>query len=90
MALPPHCELYFQEIFNAMSADTMTEEHKDEPEAQTQSPNEADPEMIVSWDGPNDSANPMNWSMQRKWGIIAMISFLTFLTYVCLFSVRRY
>ncbi|CEL04915.1 hypothetical protein ASPCAL06039 [Aspergillus calidoustus] len=58
----------------------MTEEHKDEPEAQTQSPNVADPELIVSWDGPNDSANPMNWSMQRKWGIIGMISFVTFLT----------
>lgn len=39
-------------------------------------------EFDVFWDEPaeQDSANPMNWSMPRKWGIIALVSFITFLT----------
>ena len=37
---------------------------------------------IVDWDGPDDPANPMNWSEKLKWGNVAVISSITFLTYV--------
>lgn len=38
----------------------------------------------VFWDDPpdQDPANPMNWSTARKWTIVAIVSFITFLTYV--------
>jgi len=34
---------------------------------------------IVDWDGPEDSANPYNWTAKKKWGSIAVLSLLTFL-----------
>ncbi|KAJ5278651.1 hypothetical protein N7478_004023 [Penicillium angulare] len=36
----------------------------------------------VFWDEPidQDSENPMNWSLARKWTIVAAVSFITFLT----------
>ncbi|KAJ5818723.1 hypothetical protein N7474_004314 [Penicillium riverlandense] len=36
----------------------------------------------VFWDDPpdQDPANPMNWSNARKWTIVAIVSFITFLT----------
>lgn len=38
--------------------------------------------IIVGWEEPadQDPENPMNWSTGRKWGIIGVLSFLTFLT----------
>ncbi len=41
----------------------------------------ADPN-IVFWDGPDDPANPMNWSSRVKWSNIAVVSAITFITYV--------
>lgn len=38
--------------------------------------------QIVDWDGPTDPQNPMNWSPARKWAIIALVSTITFNTYV--------
>ncbi|KAF2099723.1 MFS general substrate transporter [Rhizodiscina lignyota] len=35
---------------------------------------------VVFWDGPNDPANPMNWSSSKKWGSIAVVSAITFLS----------
>jgi hypothetical protein len=35
---------------------------------------------IVTWDGPDDPLNPMNWTMRKKWSNIAVLSFLTLLT----------
>lgn len=35
---------------------------------------------IVDWDGPNDPENPMNWPAARRWGMIAVVSGITFLT----------
>ncbi|KAL2265966.1 hypothetical protein VTJ83DRAFT_5318 [Remersonia thermophila] len=40
---------------------------------------ETDPN-IVSWDGPNDPLNPMNWTMKKKWTNIAVLSVLTLIT----------
>lgn len=36
---------------------------------------------IVDWDGPDDPQNPRNWSEKLKWGNIAVIASITFLTY---------
>jgi hypothetical protein len=35
---------------------------------------------IVSWDGPDDPTNPMNWTMRKKWSNIAVLSVLTIIT----------
>lgn len=63
------------------------------PAAKTavESPSEeaADPN-IVSWDGPNDPDNPLNWSSGLKWSNIALVSAITFVTFVLLFSTPIY
>lgn len=39
---------------------------------------------IVDWDGPEDPYNPLNWKSSLKWGSVATISSITFITYVLL------
>lgn len=46
----------------------------DEPEATEMDPN------IVDFDGPNDPENPLNWNYNKKWGMVSLVSALTFLT----------
>ncbi|KAJ5107963.1 hypothetical protein N7456_004638 [Penicillium angulare] len=36
--------------------------------------------ILVLWDGPNDPANPYNWSLRRKWTLTIMSAVITFLT----------
>ncbi|KAL1836324.1 hypothetical protein VTJ49DRAFT_5308 [Mycothermus thermophilus] len=43
------------------------------------SEDEKDPN-VVSWDGPNDPLNPMNWTMKKKWTNIAVLSVMTLIT----------
>lgn len=33
---------------------------------------------IVTWDGPNDPAKPVNWSALKKWSIVVTTSLMTF------------
>lgn len=49
---------------------------------------EADDPNIVSWDGPNDPDNPLNWSSGLKWSNIALVSAITFVTFVRFFPTR--
>jgi hypothetical protein len=35
---------------------------------------------IVDFDGPEDTENPMNWKYSKKWGMISLVSAITFLT----------
>ncbi|KAL6242254.1 hypothetical protein RBB50_010802 [Rhinocladiella similis] len=35
---------------------------------------------VVDWDGPNDPEKALNWPNKRKWGNVAIISSITFLT----------
>ncbi|KAF2678778.1 MFS general substrate transporter [Lentithecium fluviatile CBS 122367] len=35
---------------------------------------------IVTWDGPNDPANPMNWTTSKKVAAIGIVSFITLLS----------
>jgi hypothetical protein len=51
--------------------------------AEDQADNEAEVENdpdIVWWDGPDDPQNPMNWRYTKKWGTVALVSAITFLT----------
>ncbi|TVY67379.1 Efflux pump radE [Lachnellula suecica] len=57
-------------------------------EKSIQRPTEEDPKLsegseevaeLEKWSGPLDPDNPLNWSSFRKWGIIALISIITFL-----------
>lgn len=36
--------------------------------------------QVVGWDGKNDELNPMNWPAGRKWGTVALVSLMTFIT----------
>lgn len=35
---------------------------------------------VVDWDGPDDPANPMNWTSAKKVAAIAIVSLITFLS----------
>lgn len=39
---------------------------------------EAKDPNLVTWEGPDDPANPMNWTTRRKWLIIAVVSSISF------------
>lgn len=38
-----------------------------------------DAENVVDWDGPDDPENPANWSSNKIWGHVTIVSLLTFL-----------
>jgi hypothetical protein len=38
------------------------------------------PNNQVGWDGDDDPKNPMNWPQNRKWGAVAVVAAITFLT----------
>lgn len=40
---------------------------------------EKDPNL-VAWDGPDDPANPKNWSTKRKWAATVIVSSFTFIS----------
>lgn len=42
--------------------------------------------QVVGWDGENDELNPMNWPAGRKWGILALVSLMIFITWVHIHS----
>jgi hypothetical protein len=72
---------------NTTQASTLpTDVEKGNPDAQTRDEEvdvrngEEEDANIVFWDGPNDPENPMNWSPMKRWGTVAIVSALTFLT----------
>ncbi|KAF2267738.1 MFS multidrug transporter-like protein [Lojkania enalia] len=36
--------------------------------------------IVISWDGPKDPANPLNWSWKRKWIVTILVSMFTFIS----------
>lgn len=61
------------------------EENKDIEAGSTsvdlEEPGPQDPN-IVDWDGPDDPANPQNWSTGKKAMTVCLVSSITFVTYV--------
>ena len=49
--------------------------------AQHDEPTEPTDPNVVGFDGPDDTENPVNWSSGKKWGIISILAFITFITY---------
>ncbi|GAB1316166.1 Polyamine transporter 3 [Madurella fahalii] len=49
------------------------------PDGEKGNPEEKD-HNVVSWDGPDDPENPMNWTNRKKWSNIAVLSILTIIT----------
>jgi hypothetical protein len=43
----------------------------------------------VSWDGPDDKANPLNFSVARRWLTVALVSLITFITYDFLGTLKK-
>ncbi|KIW17886.1 hypothetical protein PV08_05081 [Exophiala spinifera] len=56
------------------TTDDVDEEKTADVAASEQDPN------IVDWDGPNDPEKALNWPNKKKWGNVAVISSVTFLT----------
>ncbi|KZT02454.1 MFS polyamine transporter [Laetiporus sulphureus 93-53] len=62
-----------------------TEIEPQQPETQDASKAATNPEnepdiLIVDWDGPDDPANPRNWSTRTKWAAAATVSAFTFIS----------
>lgn len=49
---------------------------------------EIDPD-VVDWDGPDDPANPQNWTPKKKWCMIAALAATTLVTLVRLPILKR-
>lgn len=58
-------------------------------EKQDSDPSQPSDFNIVDWNGRDDPNNPMNWTSNRKWSIIGLISAVTFNTSVYLISLRH-
>lgn len=52
------------------------------PQANHDTPAEPIDSNVVYWDGPDDPANPVNWSAGLKWANVAVVSAITFITWV--------
>lgn len=50
--------------------------------------NSADPDL-VDWDGPDDKANPQNWTVGKKWLHIVIVSLFALVTCVVAFFSAR-
>lgn len=55
-------------------------------ETNIEKPN-TDPNTI-GWDGNDDPENPKNWPESKKWGMVVILAFITFLTSVIVFPNR--
>lgn len=53
------------------SGDHQAEAQQSKDDQPEQDPNE------VTWDGPDDPANPQNWSRKKKWWLTIVVSILT-------------
>ncbi|OAA69017.1 MFS multidrug transporter [Cordyceps fumosorosea ARSEF 2679] len=47
---------------------------KEQQQQQTPDPN------LVTWDGPDDKENPKNWSLNKKWMDVLLVSLFTFIS----------
>lgn len=61
-------------IEKGLSAIVPIEERVFNPQSDPSDPN------VVDWDGPDDPEKALNWPAKKKWGNIAVISSITFLT----------
>jgi hypothetical protein len=61
-----------KDIEKGAHAGSMSSTH--EPEEIVSDPN------VVDFDGPDDMENPMNWKASKKWGMVMLVSAITFLT----------
>jgi hypothetical protein len=43
----------------------------------------------IGWEGDDDPENPKNWPESRKWGMVVLLSFVTFLTLATLFPAKQ-
>ncbi|KAF2737909.1 MFS general substrate transporter [Polyplosphaeria fusca] len=62
-----------KDVEKGIRAESLSTEDEDEARSEDNDPN------IVWWDGPDDPQNPMNWSRNKKWGTVILISAITFL-----------
>lgn len=61
---------------DAVRVDSHKHEHEPETIGATEDPN------IVDWDGPDDPANPRNWSKRKKMLNVVLVSLSVLYSYV--------
>lgn len=69
-----HPEPETSDDVEANAPSVLTEADKEAAAEASEDPN------IVAWDGPNDPNRPQNWSTKKKWGNMAIVSSICFLT----------
>ncbi|KAF2438730.1 MFS general substrate transporter [Karstenula rhodostoma CBS 690.94] len=69
-------ETTFQEIRGGIPDERDVEANPPALEKKKSSRSIKDPNL-VTWDGPDDNANPKNWSMRRKWAATLIVSCFT-------------
>jgi len=43
---------------------------------------------LVDWDGPDDPANPMNWTEHKKWKTVTVVSCISWVVYVPRYNLK--
>lgn len=60
---------------------TPTHPHADsDSDSDSANMNENESTNVITWDGPADPSNPLNWSQQRKWTATLLVSCFTFIS----------
>ncbi|KAF2765147.1 rade putative MSF transporter [Teratosphaeria nubilosa] len=75
-----HDEVHLEKDHSAASTLPVHQQQEDLEKSQAQAVTEERDPNVVDWDGPDDPANPQNWSPINKWTQIAVLSLLTLLT----------
>ncbi|KAH9844481.1 Major Facilitator Superfamily [Teratosphaeria destructans] len=73
-------EVHLENAYPASSTTSIHQQQEDLEKSQAQATSEERDSNVVDWDGPNDPANPQNWTSSTKWMQIAIQSLLTLLT----------
>ena len=82
MSMDPPRGTYMELTTHGNSSNTMDD---DAEKMMTDTPPEYTDDLppqptVVSWDGPADPANPMNWTWQKKWTTTILVSCFTFIS----------
>lgn len=71
------------EILQKASGDTINDSQESKEKPGTD-------QSALAWDGDDDPENPKNWPEAKKWRMVVVLSFITFLTSVTFIPDKKY